>query len=123
MAGSAAICTAVAAVIDGTIVNQVARRDATAQRTGSVRIGHSAGVQEVSVDVEQGTDGWRVRSVTTYRTARRIMDGRVYVPSRYLDGTAWYRRSTIDGGRLTLHHRRLSSVVCHRPVEEPWLSR
>ena len=111
MAGSAAICTAVAALIDGTIVNQVARRDASAQRTGSVRIGHSAGVQEVSVDVERGTDGWRVRSVTTYRTARRIMDGRVYVPSRYLEGTAWYQRPTTDDRRRTTETAPPSSVV------------
>ena len=83
MAGTAAICTAVAASLDGTLVREVARP--VAER---VRIGHAAGVLEMGVKVESG----QVRSVSTYRTARRIMDGRIYVPTQYLGERAWYRR-------------------------------
>ncbi|MBA2448095.1 MAG: hypothetical protein H0V51_08720, partial [Chloroflexi bacterium] len=79
----AAICTAVAASLDGTLVREVAR-----PVDGTVRIGHAAGVLEIGVEVESG----QVRSVSTYRTARRIMDGRIYVPAQYLGERAWYRR-------------------------------
>jgi len=91
MAGTAAFCTAVAAAIDGTVVRDVTRTGAGAR--GEVRIGHPAGDLDIGVSVEQRADGPFARSVSTFRTARRIMDGRVYVPSRYLDGTAWYRQS------------------------------
>ena len=35
---------------------------------------------------------WHAVSVSTFRSARRIMDGRIYVPSRYLEGTAWFQQ-------------------------------
>lgn len=89
MAGSAALCTAVAAAIEGTVVHDAAGpRDAGA---GRVRIGHPAGMLVVRALVDRaGSDGWVVRSVGTFRTARRIMSGHIYVPSRYLEGTAWF---------------------------------
>jgi 2-methylaconitate cis-trans-isomerase PrpF len=89
MAGTAAICSAVAAAIEGTVVHGVTRPGAGA--TGEVRIGHGAGVLDIGVKAERRAEGWHVVSVSTFRTARRIMDGRVYVPSRYLDGTAWFQ--------------------------------
>nr|MBA2448400.1 hypothetical protein [Chloroflexota bacterium] len=46
MAGTAAICTAVAASLDGTLVREVAR-----PVDGTVRIGHAAGVLEIGVEV------------------------------------------------------------------------
>lgn len=90
IAGTAAICTAVAAALDETIVNEVARPVTGKDRV--VRIGHSAGVLDIGVSVERRAEGWHVTSVKTYRTARRIMDGRIYVPSRYLSGSPWYVR-------------------------------
>jgi methylitaconate Delta-isomerase len=90
MAGTAAICTAVAAAIEGTVVHEVARAGAGA--AGEVRIGHGAGVLDIGVKAERRPEGWHVVSVSTFRSARRIMDGHVYVPSRYLDGTAWYQQ-------------------------------
>jgi 2-methylaconitate cis-trans-isomerase PrpF len=92
MAGTAAICTAVAAAIEGTVVHEVTRPGAGA--AGEVRVGHGAGVLDIGVKAERRPEGWHVVSVSTFRTARRIMDGRVYVPSRYLDGTAWYNSTT-----------------------------
>lgn len=90
MAGTAAICTAVAAAIEGSVVHEVTRAGAGA--AGEVRIGHGAGVLDIGVKAEKRPEGWHVVSVSTFRTARRIMDGHVYVPSRYLDGTAWFQQ-------------------------------
>ena len=89
MAGTGAICTAVAAAIDGTIVHEAARPGAAG--AGVVRIGHAAGALDIGVDVERRAEGWHVWSVKTYRTARRIMDGRIYVPAGYLGDSPWYR--------------------------------
>jgi 2-methylaconitate cis-trans-isomerase PrpF len=97
MAGTAAFCTAVAAAIEGTVAHEVARPGAGAR--GEVRIGHPAGALDIGVSVENRPDGPYARSVSTFRTARRIMDGHIYVPSRYLDGTAWFQRSVALAGR------------------------
>jgi 2-methylaconitate cis-trans-isomerase PrpF len=98
MAGTAAICTAVAAAIEGTVVHEVA--DPRVRDSGVVRVGHAAGMLDIGVSVERRPGGWFARSVSTFRTARRIMDGRIYVPSRYLDGSAWYQtRREMVGAR------------------------
>jgi 2-methylaconitate cis-trans-isomerase PrpF len=88
LAGTAGICASVAAAIEGTVVHEVTR--AGAGTSGEVRIGHGAGAIDIGVKAELRDGGWHAVSVSTFRTARRIMDGRIYVPSRYLDGTAWY---------------------------------
>lgn len=85
-AGTSSMCLAVAAAIPGTVVHHVARR-ALPDR---VRIGHPAGVMEVGAKVEPRGDDWRVESVTTQRTARRIMDGYIYVPQSYIQGKPWF---------------------------------
>lgn len=73
-----AVCTAGAARIPGTIVNEMIG----AERTGAsdVRIGHPSGT--VTVDVRLDTTGPAIVYLcgTVYRTARRILDGFVYVP-------------------------------------------
>ena len=76
---SVAMATAAAAKMPGTVVARCASGGA-----GPVRIGHPAGVMPVECSVERRGGGWRVRSVTTYRTARRIMEGHVLVPSSRL---------------------------------------
>ena len=88
--GSSSMATAVAAVIDGTLVNEAARP----QDSERLRIGHPAGVMEVGAAVERDGGDWHVPSVTTYRTARRIMDGWVSVPERYMNGTPWFEESS-----------------------------
>jgi 2-methylaconitate cis-trans-isomerase PrpF len=85
-AGTSSMCLSVAAAIPGTVVNAVARR-ASADR---VRIGHPAGIMEVGAKVQPQGDDWRVESVTTQRTARRIMDGFIYVPQSYIQGKPWF---------------------------------
>jgi 2-methylaconitate cis-trans-isomerase PrpF len=89
LAGTAGICTSVAAAIEGSVVHEVTRSGAGT--SGEVRIGHGAGAIDIGVKAERRPEGWHVVSVSTFRSARRIMDGRIYVPSRYLDGTAWFQ--------------------------------
>jgi hypothetical protein len=85
-AGTSSMCLAVAAAIPGTVVHHVARQ-AFPDR---VRIGHPAGIMDVGAKVEPQGDDWHVESVTTQRTARRIMDGFIYVPQSYIQGKPWF---------------------------------
>jgi len=80
------MCTAVAAAVEGTVVHEVSR----ATTTERLRLGHPAGVMEVGAKVQRHGASWEVASVTTQRTARRIMEGFVLVPQRVLDGKPWY---------------------------------
>ena len=94
LAMTTAICTAVAAAVPGTLVAELARPAGSGQRI--VRLGHPAGVLPIGADVRLGSDGtWHAKSVTAYRTARKIMDGCVYVPASYLEGKAWFQRGTL----------------------------
>lgn len=72
---TAAMCLAVAARIPGTVVAEAAGRPAH-----DVRLGHPSGVLPVdaAVAIRDGQP-WAER-VTTYRTARRLMEGFVRVP-------------------------------------------
>ena len=67
-----AVGTGAAARIPGTIVNEIAK---PAPDQDIIKIGHSSGVTEVDVKM----DGERVIKGGVTRTARRIMDGWVYV--------------------------------------------
>ena len=80
--GTGTICTTVAARINGTVVNQVCGPEP--DRTGIVRFGHSRGVNQVEVEVENGENGPVVKKAIIPRTARRIMDGYVYVKQERL---------------------------------------
>lgn len=82
--GSVSMATAVAAHVSGTLVAE-AEQGSGAGSGDSVRIGHPAGVMTVDAEVERDGTDWRVPSVTTYRTARRIMEGHILVPRARLD--------------------------------------
>jgi 2-methylaconitate cis-trans-isomerase PrpF len=73
---TAAMCLAVAARIDGTLVHEASR----AARDRDVRLGHPSGVLplDAAVSLRDGAP-WAER-VTVYRTARRLMEGWVRVP-------------------------------------------
>lgn len=75
--GTGTICASVASQIEGTVVNQVC--SPRARETGQVRLGHARGVNKVDVSVKNGPDGPSVEKAVFLRTARRIMDGYVYV--------------------------------------------
>ena len=71
------LCTAVAARIAGTVVSEAA----TATEPGAkLRLGMPSGVLTVGADVEQDGGVWVARAGSFYRTARRLFDGRVYLP-------------------------------------------
>jgi 2-methylaconitate cis-trans-isomerase PrpF len=70
-----AVCTAAAAHVDGSIVNRVVREGAGQSPRSSIRIGHPAGIVEVGVKVHAGV----CESASVDRTARRLMEGFVYV--------------------------------------------
>jgi 2-methylaconitate cis-trans-isomerase PrpF len=45
-----------------------------------LRIGMPSGILTVGADVGQENADWTARSGSFYRTARRLFDGRIYVP-------------------------------------------
>jgi 2-methylaconitate isomerase len=74
---TASLCTAVAAGIAGTVVAEALSPLAG---KGSVRLGMPSGVLTVGADVVSEGGAWFARAGSFYRTARRLFDGRVWVP-------------------------------------------
>ena len=72
-AGTSTVCTGVASRLPGTLVQQVTR----SHNRPAIRIGHPAGVIETESEI--APDG-RVLRATLGRTARRILEGYVFVP-------------------------------------------
>jgi 2-methylaconitate cis-trans-isomerase PrpF len=72
---TAAMCLAVAARVEGSVV-----QECMASARGDVRLGHPSGILPIAASVST-RDGrpWAER-VTVYRTARRLMEGFVRVP-------------------------------------------
>jgi hypothetical protein len=78
-AGTSTVCTGVASRLAGTLVHEVTRLQMRPADT--VRIGHPAGVIETETLIEKNEAGeYVVRRATLGRTARRIMEGYVFVP-------------------------------------------
>jgi hypothetical protein len=71
-----AMCIGVAARIAGTRAHALA----VTPRDDEVRVGNPSGIVSVGAEVERG-DGWHARSAVVYRTARRLMQGAVAIPS------------------------------------------
>ncbi len=76
------VCTGAAAKIPGTIVHQAARPESRGRSLA--RIGHPAGVIESEVVVRLD-EGAHLSRASMGRTARRIMEGYVFVPWSTLD--------------------------------------
>jgi 2-methylaconitate cis-trans-isomerase PrpF len=81
-AGTVAICTGVAAAIPGTLVDELV----PGFTGGRFRIGHPSGVMGVDVGVALADGRPVVTRAAIERTARRIMDGTVWVPVSRLLG-------------------------------------
>jgi len=79
-AGTSTVCTGVAARIPGTVVHEQARP----QTRGAmeVRIGHPAGIITTESAVSLVGNDYRVERATLGRTARRIMEGTVFVAGK-----------------------------------------
>ena len=76
------LCTAVAAKIDGTVVSEAVR---SAALEGSLRVAMPSGVLDVDARVISDNGQWFATAGTFYRTARRLFDGRVWIPGRAAD--------------------------------------
>lgn len=74
------MCTAVAAQIPGTVVEQIARPEGH-----DLRIGNPSGVLPTTAEVRDAPSGPKAISAGTYRTQRRIMEGSVLFPSDLLE--------------------------------------
>jgi len=72
-----AMCLAVAAKLSGSVVNRVARR--AESEDSAVRIGQPSGVTVVNAAVRKHGDNWFAAQATVDRTARRLMEGWVFV--------------------------------------------
>jgi len=75
-AGTATICTGVAAKVAGTIVS-----DAMVEKnnnTDTLHIGHPAGAIRIDVATEKVDEGWKLNKAIISRTARRILKGFCY---------------------------------------------
>ncbi len=77
--GTGGFCTIVAANIPGTVVNRIVG-EKLGDRIPLVRIGHPFGVMPVRGILEETPDGTSsVKRGVISRTARRIMEGWVYI--------------------------------------------
>ena len=74
--GTASVTTAVATMIQGTIVAAAARPRGNGE---PVRVGHPSGVVTVRTKVHAGQAGWSVERAAYARTARRLAEGRAFV--------------------------------------------
>lgn len=81
MAGTGSMCIASASRIPDSIVNQALADGAAEKKTLS--IGHPLGIMHVRVETRPSNneEGMEIEALGFGRTARRIMDGYVYVPA------------------------------------------
>jgi len=75
------VATAAALRIPGSVVYDVLKEEA--KERAQVYIGHPSGRIPVESEVDVGTDRIELKKAGVYRTARRIMDGIVYLPERH----------------------------------------
>ena len=73
------LCSAVAARVAGTVVSDMMRQTPA---EAPIRLGMPSGILTVGADVGQDNEIWVARAGSFYRTARRLFDGRVWVPGR-----------------------------------------
>jgi 2-methylaconitate cis-trans-isomerase PrpF len=73
------ICASAAAMIEGTVVHEVVAPRAL--RSGIVRLAHPSGVSQFTIELARNAAGeLELRRSGVAGTARRLMDGYVYVP-------------------------------------------
>lgn len=74
-----AICTASAAMVKGTLVNEYLPRERK-KNSDIIKIAHPYGLMDIGVKWEEKDGRTLIISATVGRTARRIMEGWVYIP-------------------------------------------
>lgn len=78
---TAGIPAAIGAVIPNSVVNQVVAGGKPVPTDKEIVIGHPSGMMEVKVEMRIEKGQPHIVSCTVGRTARKIMDGQVYVPA------------------------------------------
>jgi 2-methylaconitate cis-trans-isomerase PrpF len=79
---TAGIPAAIGAVIPGSVVNQVVGSFSQGTAEREIIIGHPSGMMDVKVEARFDRDQPSIVSCTVGRTARKIMEGRVYIPKK-----------------------------------------
>ena len=77
-----ALCAGVAAQVPGTLVQECARPVAAGE---AFRVGHGSGVLPVEAVVSRRRDGWLAERASVTRTARVLMEGRVFAIAETLE--------------------------------------
>lgn len=78
------LCMAVAARIEGSVVNAVLRKGGNAE--APIRIGMPSGILTVAATVKRKNDGWHAEQGAFYRTQRRMFEGQVLVRASKVPG-------------------------------------
>lgn len=79
MTGTGAVAIAVASAIPGTIVYRLLGT----KKRSEVRFGHPSGTLAVGAEAVQNNGDWSVKKAIMSRSARRLMDGHVFVPADF----------------------------------------
>eukprot|EP01022_Parablepharisma_sp_SALTPOND_P023555 TRINITY_DN5015_c0_g1_i4.p2 TRINITY_DN5015_c0_g1~~TRINITY_DN5015_c0_g1_i4.p2 ORF type:complete len:492 (-),score=140.81 TRINITY_DN5015_c0_g1_i4:1470-2945(-) len=95
-------CTVAAAMIPGTIANQVSR-EGLAER-GELRIGHPAGIITPEGRVDQTAEGFELKRATVDRTARCLMKGYAFIPKGTLQSQQWAKFTSIKRNTRGMPH-------------------
>jgi methylitaconate Delta-isomerase len=74
---SGSLCTGAAARVPGTVVGDMLRE--TARTRSTINIGHPSGTFPVEAEAETVDGQVKIKRLRVFRTARRIMEGYVYV--------------------------------------------
>ena len=86
LTGTGAIALAVAGALPGTLIYNCiasAQHKADAINAEQIRLGHPSGVLNVGAVAGIRDGQWEVTKALVSRSARRLMDGEVYIPARY----------------------------------------
>jgi 4-oxalomesaconate tautomerase len=85
------VCVAAACAIPGSVAAQLASLPPAPQ--GVVTIEHPSGKIDIDLDADLSTGNERLRRAALIRTARRIFEGRVFVPTQVWAGRAEQARA------------------------------
>ena len=94
-----AICTGAAAFITGTLVEQLSRPIGERPDPKSIRIAHPYGVMEAVVNADAPAALPEIRGVAIGRTARHILDGQVWVSTKFFDPARAEAPTWLDAAR------------------------
>lgn len=80
------ICTSTAALIPGTVVNEVLK--VGGESSGEIFIGHPSGIMEFGIEIDYINGHIFLNKAAVARTSRRLMEGYAFVPSNIYGGKA-----------------------------------